>query len=99
MAIKKISTKYLSNATYILGIRICRYRSRRLLALSQFMHIISYFKIFGMENSKKGFISLRHKFQISKEHLFKTLEDRALIENILIRWESDLSHTLCYIEY
>ena len=36
-----------------------------------------------MENSIKGFISMRHGVQISKEHLLKNFEDRALMEKIL----------------
>ena len=46
------------------------------------MYIDTIVKFFGMENSKKGFILMRHGVQISKEHSPKTLEDRALIEKI-----------------
>ena len=35
-----------------------------------------------MQDSKKGFIPIRHEVQISKEHSPKTLEDRALMERI-----------------
>ena len=46
------------------------------------MYIDTIVKRFGMENSKRGFILMRHEVQISKEHSPKTLEDRALMEKI-----------------
>ena len=57
---KNFSMKDLGEATYILGIRIYRDRSRRLLGLSQSMYIDTIVKRFGIENSKRGFISMRH---------------------------------------
>ena len=33
-----------------------------------------------MENSKKGFIIMRHGIQVYKEQLLKTLEDRVLMK-------------------
>ena len=79
---KNFSTKDLGEATYVLGIHICRDRSRRLLGLSQSMYIDTIVKRFGMENSKRGFIPIRHGVRISKEHLPKTPEDRAFMEKI-----------------
>ena len=79
---KNFSMKDLGEAIYILGIRIYRDRSRRLLGLSQSMYIDTIVKRFGMENFKKGFIPMRHGVQISKEHSPKTPEDRALMEKI-----------------
>ena len=63
---KNFSMKDLGEATYVLGICIYRDRSRR----------------FGMDNSKRGFIPMRHGVQISKEHSPKTPEDRTLMEKI-----------------
>ena len=65
---KNFSMKDLGEATYILGIRIYRGTSRRFLGLSKSLYIDTIVKRFGMENSKKGFISMRHVVQISKEH-------------------------------
>ena len=79
---KNFFMKDLGEATYVLGIRIYRDRSRRLLGLSQSMYIDTIVKRFGMENSKRGFIPMRHGVQIFKEHSPKTLEDRALMEKI-----------------
>ena len=58
---KDLPMKDLGEATYILGMRIHRDRSRRLLGLSQSMYIDTIVKRFGMENSKKGFIPIRHR--------------------------------------
>ena len=46
------------------------------------MYIDTIVKMFGMENSKKGFIPMRYGVQIFKEHSPKTPEDRALMEKI-----------------
>ena len=58
---KNFSMKDLGEATYILGICIYRERSRRFLGLSQSMYTDTIVKRFGMENSKKGFIQIRHR--------------------------------------
>ena len=57
---KNFSIKDLGEATYTLGIRIDRDRLRGLLGLSQSIYIDTIAKRFGMENSKKDFISMRH---------------------------------------
>ena len=49
----QFSMKDLEEASYILGIKIYRDRSRRLLGLSQSMYIDTMLKWFNMENSKK----------------------------------------------
>ena len=71
-----------SITTYVLGIRICRDRSKKLLRLSQSMYIDTIVKRFGMEDSKKGFIPMIHGVQISKDQSPKTLEDKVLMERI-----------------
>ena len=68
--------KDLREATYVLGICIYRDRLKKLLGLSQSRYIDTIVKRFGMENSKKGFIPMRHGVQISKELSPKTLEDK-----------------------
>ena len=72
---KNFSMKDLREATYILGIHIYRDRSKKLLGLSQSMYIDTIVKRFGMQDSKKGFIPMRHGVKISKEQSPKTLED------------------------
>ena len=51
---KNFSMKDMGEATYILGIRIYRDRSKRLLRLSQSLYIETILKRFFMENSKRG---------------------------------------------
>jgi hypothetical protein len=48
--------KDLGEATYILGIKIYRDRSKRLIGLSQDTYIDKVLKWFNMEQSKKGFL-------------------------------------------
>jgi hypothetical protein len=60
------SMKDLGEATYILGIRIYRDRSRRLIGLSQDTYIDKVLKRFSMEQSKKGFLPMSHSIHLSK---------------------------------
>lgn len=46
--------KDLREATYMLGIRILRDRSRRLIGLSQNTYVDKVLKRFSMQDSKKG---------------------------------------------
>ena len=46
------------------------------------MYIDTIVKRFDMKNSKKGFIPMRHRVQMSKEHSCKTPEDRVVMEKI-----------------
>ena len=75
--------KDLGEAAYILGIRIYKDRSKKLLGLSQSMYIDTIVKRFFMKDSNKGFIPMRHGFQISKEQSPKTPDDKALMERML----------------
>ena len=79
---KNFSMKDLGEATYKLGICIYRDRSKKLLRLSQSMYIETIVKSFGMKESKKRFILMRHGVQISKEQSPKTPEDKVLVERI-----------------
>ena len=58
--------KHLGEATYILGIRIYRNRSRKLLGLSQSTYIDKMLKRFSMDLSKKGFNPMVHGKHLSK---------------------------------
>ena len=68
--------KDLGDATYILGIRIYRDRSRRLIGLSQLLYIDKVLMRFSMEESKKGFLPLSHGIILSKEMCPKTDEQK-----------------------
>ncbi|KAJ9544930.1 hypothetical protein OSB04_024637 [Centaurea solstitialis] len=52
--------KDLGEAPYILGIKIYRNRSKRLIGLSQSTYIDIILKKFRMDESKKGFIPMQH---------------------------------------
>ena len=51
---KNFSMKDLGEAAYILGIKICRDRSRRIIGLPQSTYLDKVLKKFKMDQSKKG---------------------------------------------
>ena len=53
---KSFSMKDLGEAAYILGIKIYRDRSRRLIGLSQSTYLDKVLKKFKMDQAKKGFL-------------------------------------------
>ena len=55
---KSFSMKDLGEATYILGIKIYRDRSKRLIGLSQDTYIDKILNRFNMQDSKKGFLPM-----------------------------------------
>ncbi|KAJ9536556.1 hypothetical protein OSB04_un000255 [Centaurea solstitialis] len=57
---KCFQMKDLGEAAYILGIKIYRNRSKRLIGLSQSTYIDKILKRFRMDESKKGFIPMQH---------------------------------------
>ncbi|KAJ9552405.1 hypothetical protein OSB04_016450 [Centaurea solstitialis] len=63
---KCFQMKDLGEATYILGIKIYRNRSKRLIGLSQSTYIDKILKKFMMDESKKGFIPMQHGIVLSK---------------------------------
>ncbi|KAJ9547882.1 hypothetical protein OSB04_020425 [Centaurea solstitialis] len=63
---KCFSMKDIGDATYILGIKIYRDRSRRLIGLSQSTYIDKVLKKFNMQDSKKRFIPMQHGLAMSK---------------------------------
>ena len=74
--------KDLGEVSYVLGIRIYRDRSKRMLGLTQSMYIDTIVKRFGMENSKRGLIPMRHGINLSKEQSPKTPEERAVMDRV-----------------
>src|SRR3954462_385099 len=54
----KFSMKDLGEASYILGIKIYRDRSKRLIGLSQSTYLDKVLKKFKMDGSKKGFLPM-----------------------------------------
>nr|GEV77416.1 hypothetical protein [Tanacetum cinerariifolium] len=72
---KRFAMKDLEDTSYILGIKIYRDRSKRLIGLSQDTYLDKILKRFKMENSKKGNLHLHHGIKISKDLCPKTDEE------------------------
>ena len=68
--------KDLGEPSYILGIRIYRDRSKRMLGLSQSRYIDLVLKRFNMDGSKKGYLPMSQVIHLSKKMSSKTLEER-----------------------
>ncbi|GKC83421.1 retrotransposon protein, putative, ty1-copia subclass [Tanacetum coccineum] len=69
---KCFSMKDLGEATYILGIKIIRDRSKRLITLSQIDYLEKILKKFRMKNSKKGYTPMMEKPDYRKSQGAKT---------------------------
>ena len=78
----QFSMKDLDEASYILGIRIYRDRSAKLLGLSQSMYIDTMLKRFSMENSKKGYLPIGNGIKLSKKDCVTTPEERERMSRI-----------------
>ncbi|GJS32669.1 retrotransposon protein, putative, ty1-copia subclass [Tanacetum coccineum] len=74
--------KDLGEASYILGIKICRDRSRRLIGLCQSAYIKKILKRFHMENSKCGSIPMQEKLKLSKSQGASTPSELKRLQNV-----------------
>ena len=85
--------KDLGEASYILGMKIYRDRSKRMHGLSQSMYIDTMLKRFSMENFKKGYLPIGQGISLSKKDCSTTPEEREHIvkSHMLQSW--DLSCT------
>src|SRR5207237_8717165 len=70
------SMKDLSEAAYILGIKIYRDRSRALIGLSRSTYIDKVLNRFSMQNSKKGFLPLSCGTHLCKTQYPVTQDER-----------------------
>ena len=80
------SMKDLGEAAYILGIRIYRDRSRRLIGLSQDTYIDKVLKRFSMEESKKGFLPMSHGMHLSKTQCPTTTDERDRMSKVPVSY-------------
>ena len=69
---KNFSMKDLGEAAYILGVKIYRDRSNKLLGLSQSTYIDKMLKKYSMDQSKKGYLPMSHGIYLSKDMCPKT---------------------------
>ncbi|KAL0355659.1 UNVERIFIED_CONTAM: hypothetical protein Sradi_4012800 [Sesamum radiatum] len=72
----------MGEASYILGIKIYRDRSRRMLGLIQSSYIEKVLKRFKMEHSKRGLLLMRHRMKLSKKQSPKTNEELKRLSDI-----------------
>ena len=68
--------KDLGEAAYILGIKIYRDRSRRLIGLSQSTYLDKILKKFNTDQSKKGFLPVLQGVRLSTAQCPTLAEDR-----------------------
>ena len=74
--------KDLGEATFILGIKIYRDRSRRLIGLSQSAYLDKILKRFNMDTAKKGFLPIQHGIRLSKTQCPVSANERSRMELI-----------------
>ena len=73
---KSFLMKDLGEAAYILGIKIYRDRSRRLIGLSQSTYLDKVLKKFKMDQAMKGFLHVLQGVKLSQTQCPTTAEDR-----------------------
>ncbi|KAJ9545765.1 hypothetical protein OSB04_025472 [Centaurea solstitialis] len=79
---KCFQMKDLGEAAYILGIKIYRNRSKRLIRLSQSTYIDKILKKFRMDESKKGFIPMQHGIVLSKTQCPVSSQDQDKMKSV-----------------
>ena len=79
---QKFFMKDLGEASYILGIKIYRDRSKKMLGLSQSGYIDLMLKRFNVGESKRGYLPIDHGIQLSKKISPKTPEEKNRISLI-----------------
>ena len=79
---KCFSMKDLGEAAYILGIKIYRDRSKRLIGLSQSTYIDKVLKRFSMQDSKRGYLPMSHGISLRKSQCPNTKDEREWMSKI-----------------
>ena len=74
--------KDLGEATYILGIKIYRDRSRRLIGLSQSTYLDKILNKFNMYKAKKGFLHVLQSVRLSTAQCPTKAEDREKMKDV-----------------
>ena len=80
--LSQFSIKDLGEAAYILGMKIYRDKSKRLLELSQSIYIDTMLKQFSMEKSKKGYLPIGQGISLSKGDCPTTPQEREHMSRI-----------------
>nr|GFC43709.1 retrotransposon protein, putative, Ty1-copia subclass [Tanacetum cinerariifolium] len=79
---KCFAMKELGEAAYILGIKIYRDRSKRLIGLCQSAYIKKILKRYCMKNSKRGSILMKEKLKLSKSQGSSTPAEMNRMQNV-----------------
>ncbi|GJU75270.1 retrotransposon protein, putative, ty1-copia subclass [Tanacetum coccineum] len=79
---RSFAMKDLGDAAYILGIKIYRDRSKRLIGLCQSAYIEKILKRYYMENSKRGTIPMQEKLKLSKSQGASTPAEKQRMQNV-----------------
>ncbi|KAJ9536490.1 hypothetical protein OSB04_un000327 [Centaurea solstitialis] len=79
---KCFQMKDLEEAAYILGIKIYRNRSKRLIGLSQSTYIDKILKKIRMDESKKGFIPMQHGIVLIKTQCPVSSQDQDRMKSV-----------------
>nr|GEX86037.1 retrotransposon protein, putative, Ty1-copia subclass [Tanacetum cinerariifolium] len=79
---RSFAMKDLGDAAYILGIKIYRGRSKRLIGLCQKAYIEKILKRYYMKNSKRGTIPMQEKLKLSKTQGASTPAEKQRMQNI-----------------
>ena len=75
--------KDLGEASYILGIKIYRDRSKKIFGLSQSTYIDTVLKRFSMKNFKKGYLPIGHRISLSKKDYPIIPQERERMSRVL----------------
>ena len=95
----QFSMKDLGEAAYILGIKIYRDRSKRLIALSQRTYLEKILKRFKMDQSKKGFLPVIRGNTLSVTQCPATAKDgEEMASKPYICFSHRIYH-VCHAEY
>ncbi|KAL0451478.1 UNVERIFIED_CONTAM: Retrovirus-related Pol polyprotein from transposon TNT 1-94 [Sesamum latifolium] len=78
----QFSIKDMGEASYILGIKIYRDRSRRMSGLTQSSYFEKVLKRFKMKNTKRGYLPMRHGVKLSKKQSPKIDQELKRMSNI-----------------
>ncbi|GJS78875.1 retrotransposon protein, putative, ty1-copia subclass [Tanacetum coccineum] len=79
---KCFSMKDLGEATFILGIKIYRDRSKRLIGIGQNTYMDKILKRYKMDNSKRGHIPMQERLDLNKSQGSQTPKEVNHIKNI-----------------
>ncbi|GJS24427.1 retrotransposon protein, putative, ty1-copia subclass [Tanacetum coccineum] len=79
---KCFTMKYLGEAAFILGIKIYRDRSKRLIRLGQNAYMDMILKRYKMENSKRGHIPIQERLDLNKTQGASTPKEVKRMQNV-----------------